>query len=531
MPPRPAPTRTLRERPDLEQLKRLAKELLDAFRNGSPEATTEVHTHYRQADPATFALHDAQLVIARVHGFDSWPKLKAFVDGATVRRLIEAVRTGNLERVRSMVAARPELVHTDVAENDEHRALHHAVLQRQTEIVRFLMQQGADPSKGIWPHRSATAPYILAVERGYDDVVAIIEQEHARRVSTQTVSAPSGSIDDTTNAQTSDNDAPAAIEKGDSGWLRQRHAEGGIGDGRGLISHAVAVDRPDMLTLLLDLGLDPDESGRVGELEEVVPTFGGPLRTCAIDGNLALAEILLTHGGNANTNVYAASSALYEAYKRRDGRMIELLERHGGRLTAVAAAELRLVEKATKLLEEAVDPEDAAKVAQDLLWGAIEAPSPEIVTLTLRAVHWSPDDPRWLGILENGLYLDAQSDRRGHLDAFTRVLDRADANLRDTRGTTLLHHIAASRGGLTADDRVVYTALLLDRGARLDVRDVLLESTPLGWACRWGRTEMVTLLLERGADPVEADAKPWATPLAWATKRGHTDVVRLLQRS
>jgi uncharacterized protein len=63
--------------------------------------------------------------------------------------------------------------------------------------------------------------------------------------------------------------------------------------------------------------------------------------------------------------------------------------------------------------------------------------------------------------------------------------------------------------------------LLLDADARLDVRDDLPERTPLGWACRWGREELVRLLLTRRADPVEADAKPWASPLAWARARGH----------
>ena len=75
---------------------------------------------------------------------------------------------------------------------------------------------------------------------------------------------------------------------------------------------------------------------------------------------------------------------------------------------------------------------------------------------------------------------------------------------------------------------VVFATMLLDAGARLDVREDLLESTPLGWACRWGRVELVRLLLDRGADPVEADAKPWATPRAWALKYGHKRIARLL---
>ena len=85
----PIPTRTLRERPDLDQLKRQAKELLQSFKDGESVAAAEVSAHYHGADPSTFALHDAQLVIARSYGFDSCSKLKAFVDGASVKRLID----------------------------------------------------------------------------------------------------------------------------------------------------------------------------------------------------------------------------------------------------------------------------------------------------------------------------------------------------------------------------------------------------------------------------------------------------------
>ena len=175
------PTRTLRDKPDLVQLKRQAKELLQAFAAGDADAAAEVNAHYQGANPARFALHDAQLVLARSYGFDSWPKLKAFVDGVTVRGLCDAVRAGDIDGVRAMLAVRPELVHLDVAEDDEHRALHHAVLQRRPEMVRLLMQHGADARKGIWPHRDATSPLTIATERGYADIVAIIREEERRR--------------------------------------------------------------------------------------------------------------------------------------------------------------------------------------------------------------------------------------------------------------------------------------------------------------------------------------------------------------
>lgn len=116
-----------------------------------------------------------------------------------------------------------------------------------------------------------------------------------------------------------------------------------------------------------------------------------------------------------------------------------------------------------------------------------------------------------------------------YLTCFRLVLERCDANIRGRFGRTILHDAAASRDHVTADERVAFVTMLLDAGARVDVRDDLLKSTPLGWACRWGRIELVKLLLERGADPVEADADRWATPRAWAEKMGHDSVLTLLR--
>lgn len=68
-------------RPDFEQFKRQAKELLKSYRAGEADAVAEVQRHERAPDPAAFALHDAQRVLARGYGFPSWPKLKSYVQG------------------------------------------------------------------------------------------------------------------------------------------------------------------------------------------------------------------------------------------------------------------------------------------------------------------------------------------------------------------------------------------------------------------------------------------------------------------
>ena len=71
--------------------------------------------------------------------------------------------------------------------------------------------------------------------------------------------------------------------------------------------------------------------------------------------------------------------------------------------------------------------------------------------------------------------------------------------------------------------------MLIDHGGRLDVRDDLLKSTPLGWACRWGHLEMAELLIHRGARVDEKDAEPWAKPMAWARRMHHSEIVKLLE--
>src|SRR5258705_3440039 len=146
------PTRQLPAHPDVDQLKRQAKELPDGFLSGTPDGRTEVHARYHDADPKAFALHDAQLVLARAYGFDSWMKLKAFVEGVTIRHLTDAVIAGDVEQVRVMLKARPELAR---GSTDDLSPMHHAVLNRSLEMVRLLMQNGASAHHGLYPHRDA----------------------------------------------------------------------------------------------------------------------------------------------------------------------------------------------------------------------------------------------------------------------------------------------------------------------------------------------------------------------------------------
>ncbi len=94
--------------------------------------------------------------------------------------------------------------------------------------------------------------------------------------------------------------------------------------------------------------------------------------------------------------------------------------------------------------------------------------------------------------------------------------NRMNPNHKNWREFTLLHDMAH-----TGDRQKA--ALLLDHGADINAIDDEFSSTPLGYAAKWGKREIVTLLLERGADPNKAGA-PWATPLAWALRKGHSEI-------
>src|SRR5262245_33685915 len=136
------------------------------------------------------------------------------VDGATVKRLADAVRTRDFSRASAMLKIRPELVNMELAENDERRALHFAVLDRSSEMVRLLMRSGANARKGIYPHRAATTALTLATERGYDEIVAIITDEE-RKTDGQPRSADASPSPEQVATV---NDAMAAVRRGDVEW-------------------------------------------------------------------------------------------------------------------------------------------------------------------------------------------------------------------------------------------------------------------------------------------------------------------------
>src|SRR5262245_11342045 len=84
----------LPERPNLDHLKKQAKDLLALYRNRDPAAIARIRNALPAAagkDDATIAnlglrLHDAQSCVAREYGFLSWADLKSFVEARVAHR-------------------------------------------------------------------------------------------------------------------------------------------------------------------------------------------------------------------------------------------------------------------------------------------------------------------------------------------------------------------------------------------------------------------------------------------------------------
>jgi hypothetical protein len=298
-----------------------------------------------------------------------------------------------------------------------------------------------------------------------------------------------------------------------------------------------------VLRQLLDMGLDPDERMQIGAHEDQTFSTGGPLMEAVNTGRIEMARLLLEHGADPNAQVWTSGSPTFAAYSggsppshAPDPAMIDLMLKHGGWIDAASVGYVHEVEIARRMLAGELDPHvelgtfSGQTVAEQILWSGASGRSADIVRMALERIEWPRDDPRWFSMLWRPLpghedLNDAeQADCR---ESFRLILERCDPNLQ-TRGSgqTMLHEVIARDHGVG----VSLASILLDSGARTDIRDEFLRSTPLGWACRWGRVELVTLLLTRGADPIESEAEPWATPLAWAERRQHAGIASILRQ-
>ena len=334
---------TVVTRPSLTQLKRQAKELLDGFAAGDDSARQRVVRGLpRLSGDSTrivglqLQLADAQFVVARENGYDSWPKLKAYAEsgqgGPTpFLRAVLAVVDGDIEGLQSMLTADPALIHRCSPEAHRARLLHYIAangvenhLQRTppnaAEVCRLLLKSGADvdspcetygggPNQttmnllvsSLWPHRAGLqaklvevlldagaaidgpmgdgAPLRTALQHGYTDTARTLERRGAR-VDALDLAAGLGQVealDDLWDA------APVDMDDTRAGW------QPGLGGRFQAFILACRNNQPEACLRLQVLGIDIDTH----------PADGGTgLHEAILWNHVRVVQALLAHGAS-----------------------------------------------------------------------------------------------------------------------------------------------------------------------------------------------------------------------------------------
>ena len=449
---------SLPERPDLGQLRRRAKELRDAARQGDAMAVERLARHYSTAGGSVVRLAAAQLVIARELGFPSWPGLVAAIDAhAASRRVaadfVAASIDGRVRRAAEILRADPDIAGRSLLAAT---VLGDAVAVRDHLAADPVTAVAVDDERG-WP------PLLYACYSRWHQIAPGRAPGLAEAVRLLLA-------------------AGAGADTNDGGRPRFRSA----------LKGSVEVNNPEVTEVLLNAGANPN--------------LGQPVAEAAAHRDLRCLRLLLT-GGARVAGTWAMGSAVYHD----DPGATTLL------LDAVAAAGGRAAELATEALPEAAATASWPVVSALLAAGADARASDsdgmsalrlavragkEETAARLRALGAVEDDTdvdRFLGACLNGDRGAAERLLAGHPDLPGRLTDEDRA---------LIFDAAAFRSAETL-------ALMLDLG--FSPHAGRFGEQPLHTAAYHGNAPAVRVLLEAGAEVDARDARFDAAPLAFAT--------------
>lgn len=135
------PARHLPVRPNLDQLKHQAKDLLKAIRSGDSSALADLENYHPEKIKANAAkLTDAQLALAHSYGIASWPRL------VQACQLIDAIWRDDVAGVRNMMLKHPRLIKEMARGTEECNwgpPMSYAANLGRDQIIRMLHDLGA----------------------------------------------------------------------------------------------------------------------------------------------------------------------------------------------------------------------------------------------------------------------------------------------------------------------------------------------------------------------------------------------------
>ncbi|MGH9089227.1 MAG: ankyrin repeat domain-containing protein [Acidimicrobiales bacterium] len=453
---------SLPEHPNLDQLRRQAKELRDAARSGDAGALDRFSRHHRAVTQGEVTLAAAQLVIARELGFASWPRLKAAVDAraSTPEGLADAFVLASIEQgwreAVSILQAHPSIA--------DHSIYTAAVLGDVLAVSEMLV---ADPSLAVaideargWP------PLLYACYSRWHQI------DPAREPGIAAVARlllDTGASPNTNNA------------------ARPHHGY------RSALHSSVVVNNPVLTGLLLERGAQPND--------------GESLYHAAGHRDHACLDLLLSHGA-----IVSGTWALEVAVHNDDAvgvtRLLNAGAGHGEPIRDLAASVLpdaaatASSETVGALLIAGADPESRDPDGVSALRCAVRAGNRDAASRLLEqgASDDSTDIDRFIGAC-------LRADRSAGEQLLGKRPDLRDQLTDDDRAAVV---DAAGSGPPEA------VALMLDLGFSPHARNGLGEQ-PLHTAAYGGNAEVVRLLIDAGAELDSRDANFDGTPLAYAT--------------
>ena len=127
-------------RPNLQQLKNQAKDLLRAIHGGDSAAIEKFRKYHPELiEPVQAKLADAQLALARSYSVPSWPRL------VIACWLVDAIWKDELEVVRKLVLKHPHILHENalVRESNWGLPMSYAANLGRDRIIKMLHELGA----------------------------------------------------------------------------------------------------------------------------------------------------------------------------------------------------------------------------------------------------------------------------------------------------------------------------------------------------------------------------------------------------
>ncbi len=455
-------------------------------------------------------------------------------------RIAAAIRGRDVGAVEELLKAEPNLI--EAADSRGNKPIHWAVMIRSIAMIDLIIKRGGEINSrrpdGARPLDLSDGDYFF---RGWRDVPS--EALAAHEVLIGYLIARGADYDIAVAAKIGDTERVRQLLRADPDLATAVPAYSTYYSGHPL-RNACALGDVDTVELLLASGADPNTP------EPGIAPRGGALHAAAGKGHLKIARMLLERGADPNAEVESSGNCMHIA--GRNTKMLKLLASYGGEyapyqdlsqlskqaLKAVYGNEMPLryyvqkIDMPVLIARIDANPALAAEVLE-MASGSCDAESTRLVRYCVARDPVAAEKVRANELIYmlhrlNGNQEAEMAERIAWLLA--AGMDPDDS---DWLRVTALHRLAIGSQDHGSDGTRYRPHLEVLRhfiraGAELDARDEELHATPLGWAARWGRKEMVQVLLAAGAKTNLPGDLPWATPLAWARQKGHAEIEAML---